>query len=329
LSNGTTYGVVFSGGGALGAWEVGAYRRLRSLHGIDPGIVSGASAGALNAVAVSAQMTVDDMQAQWEGLTSKSVYKRNFGAITYLRFAFDTFWYGLPAAASNYLKNNNSVFNNAPLRETLERTFSKLDQKWAESNVRCVFSLTSLPERQIHYFYKLPSGEKLPEELEASNAWTSISEIGGVYSPLMGSTGLPILFPPTANYFDGGVLLNEPILAALKLYRPTILYIITPSLEALLPVGSILEIGSTLLNAWLRMSLDYQIERIKIYNEKRSYDQKLKVCIIRPSHDLTRRYSVSLLDFGKNVRQLVLDGDMAAASKLGRFKDEHESTWYS
>jgi Patatin-like phospholipase len=328
VREGKTYGIVFSGGGALGAWEVGAFRYIRSLHGIDPDVVSGASAGALNAVAVCAQMTVPQMQAQWERLTSGQVYKPNIGSGAFLRFAAESLRYGISAAVRKSLERHQSVFDSSPLRKTLETTFEGFKEKWTESKIRCVFSLTSLPDRQTHYFYKLPSGERLPDELEASNAWKNIPSIGGVFAPLMGSTALPILFPPTANYFDGGVLLNEPVLSALKLCRPSILYIVTPSLETLLPVGSILEVGSTLLSAWLRMSLDYQIERIKLHNRENGYQRKYKVCVIRPAQDLTTKYAVTLLDFGKNVSQLIADGDAAAARRMSEFNDENENSWY-
>jgi len=56
------YAVVFSGGGALGSWEVGCYRALLTHHGGElPACVTGASAGALNAAAITSGMSADEI----------------------------------------------------------------------------------------------------------------------------------------------------------------------------------------------------------------------------------------------------------------------------
>src|ERR1700722_7474751 len=70
------YAVVFSGGGAFGAWEVGAYDEILSRHhGHPPTIVTGASAGALNAAAICAGVSPADLQKLWTGLTPDKVYR--------------------------------------------------------------------------------------------------------------------------------------------------------------------------------------------------------------------------------------------------------------
>ena len=58
------YGVVFSGGGALGAWEVGCLHSLLRRHETKyPLVVAGASAGALNAAGLALGMTVGELHA--------------------------------------------------------------------------------------------------------------------------------------------------------------------------------------------------------------------------------------------------------------------------
>ena len=83
----TRYGIVFSGGGALGAWEVGAYRAIRLQHGTDPTVVSGASAGALNAVAICAGMSADCLEKTWTELQVDKIYRNNFGFLDFAKVA--------------------------------------------------------------------------------------------------------------------------------------------------------------------------------------------------------------------------------------------------
>ena len=57
------YAVVFSGGGALGAWEVGCMRELVAHHGGKlPRVMSGASAGSLNAAAFASGLSLDQVE---------------------------------------------------------------------------------------------------------------------------------------------------------------------------------------------------------------------------------------------------------------------------
>jgi len=65
-------GLVLSGGGARGAFQVGAYERLiehpRFEHG--PDVLSGTSAGAINAALIAAGKTPREMMEFWHGLSA-------------------------------------------------------------------------------------------------------------------------------------------------------------------------------------------------------------------------------------------------------------------
>lgn len=73
--------LVLSGGGARGAYQVGVLTGLAErLKGLEFPIVSGVSAGAINAAFVAAhpgslETMVTDLQAQWRRLTSDAVYR--------------------------------------------------------------------------------------------------------------------------------------------------------------------------------------------------------------------------------------------------------------
>ena len=65
--------VVLSGGGALGAYEVGVLRAIRSA-GLEPAIVAGASAGALNAVCwVAAGLATDRLEEIWKRIEPSTI----------------------------------------------------------------------------------------------------------------------------------------------------------------------------------------------------------------------------------------------------------------
>src|SRR6185369_9780189 len=68
--DGSTLGMVLSGGGARGAFQVGAYERLiqepRFRNG--PRVLSGTSAGSINAALIAAGKTPREMLDFWHGI---------------------------------------------------------------------------------------------------------------------------------------------------------------------------------------------------------------------------------------------------------------------
>ncbi|MGQ0446242.1 MAG: hypothetical protein ACT4O2_14235, partial [Beijerinckiaceae bacterium] len=138
---------------------------------------------------------------------------------------------------------------------------------------------------------------------------------------LMGSTAIPILFPPVEHMFDGGVLLNQPLNPAIVLGEALDVYnyfVVIPASERLGSTENMLEIVQTLLNTWLSRSLIYQVENIELENKINVAlsEPKVNVCIIRPQEDITTSYGVTALSFGKNVGEMVSDGIHAANSCL-------------
>src|SRR5258708_4838636 len=123
------YGVVLSGGGALGAWEVGCLRALlRHERGFSPRVICGASAGALNAAALAAGFLLDELQQVWDSLRPSSVYRAHppdsswLGLVT--RVAIRTvrsrsFERGITGTLNNY----PSLFDARPLEATLRAKF--------------------------------------------------------------------------------------------------------------------------------------------------------------------------------------------------------------
>ena len=124
--------------------------------------------------------------------------------------------------------------------------------------------------------------------------WTEVRGLDHLVDALMGSTALPIMFPPNGSYFDGGVFLNQPITPAIQLREPDILYVVIPSSEALGRTGDVLAIAQTLTSTWISSSLTSQLDRLKLVNRMRGDRdaRKLPVCVIRPPEDLDDSASI-------------------------------------
>ena len=109
-----TLGLVLSGGGARGAFQVGAYERLlqdpRFARG--PGVVSGTSAGAINAALIAAGHSPREMMAFWNGITEDPpvIASADFfrGAVrTLVRLTAEEFlrWLGSPGPLRAFLQH--------------------------------------------------------------------------------------------------------------------------------------------------------------------------------------------------------------------------------
>ena len=63
-------GMVLSGGGARGAFQIGVYERLLrdSRFAAGPAVLSGTSAGAINAAMIAAGKSPAEMMAFWNGI---------------------------------------------------------------------------------------------------------------------------------------------------------------------------------------------------------------------------------------------------------------------
>jgi predicted acylesterase/phospholipase RssA len=328
------YAVVFSGGGALGAWEVGCLYAVIDHHqGKLPTVITGASAGAINAAGLCAGMSVDELASTWADLTDSDIYSvRSFrpqlvGAA--LGFLVGQ---GVIQSVSNQLHKLQSIYDTSPLEQTLRTILRDRENTFLSSNIAFAISTTKLADSQPELFYKMPLGQLLPPEAASGKyekAWTPILGLTQLLQALKGTSALPVLFPPMEGRFDGGVLLNQPISPAIRLGAKN-LYVFIPSVTQIGDTRDLLAIGSTLLSVWLAMSLTAQIEQIKLRNLIRSYtgDEPLRVCVVRPGLDLGEDPGVGLLSFGTKVGELIALGRRSAVDRLSRFDPGNANTWY-
>ncbi|MBI4261424.1 MAG: patatin-like phospholipase family protein, partial [Actinobacteria bacterium] len=172
---------VLGGGGYMGAHEVGMLRALLE-RDIRPGLVVGASVGALNGVAVAADPTlgaVDRLEEVWRNLTASGV----FGGSVVER-------------ATTLAQSRTHLHSNRPLRELLER----------------LLPVSRFEDLAVPFQCVAASIER------AAERWFSE---GPLVPAILASTAIPGILPPVAvegeHFIDGGVVNSIPIDRAVEL----------------------------------------------------------------------------------------------------------------
>jgi len=339
------YAVVFSGGGALGSWEVGCYRQLLANHGGSPPVcVTGASAGALNAAAICAGMSVDEIGELWTNLKNRDVFAPSVTVKAVGWAATRSLVTRSLEPLMQYASQKGSVFDTRPLEKTLTKIFNGREAAFLGSPIWFAISLTNLTTKAKEMFYKTPPGAALPAKFQQTTlpkeqppAWKPVTGYKILNQALMGTTALPILFPSFQSYFDGGVLLNQPITPAIQIMdwildpnqnanAPVHIFVFIPDPESLGETKNLPSIAATVLTTWLSASLLAQITTVKWRNKIRSQSGQgpIRLCVVRPSADFT----AGLLDFGKDVSKLIEQGAADCEARLSRFDPANENTWY-
>ncbi len=192
-------GLVLQGGGALGAYEMGALQRLYREPDFQPDVISGVSIGAINAAAVVGAKTSDPLK------TLEKIWKRFevvgpqylpedwrrmlslFGNPSFFRMRLDLI--NAPSWTSFY--------DTSPLRETLTEyiDFDKIN----ESPQRLLLTAINIRTGSIEVFTNHPQNGSAPITVEH----------------VMASGSLPPGFPMTQIqgecYWDGGLFDNTPL----------------------------------------------------------------------------------------------------------------------
>lgn len=78
-------GLVLSGGGGRGAYECGVYKGLHE-HGIEPDILVGTSIGAINAAAIVAGASPEDLERMWLAMDTRRVHKHRWDFWNFFRW---------------------------------------------------------------------------------------------------------------------------------------------------------------------------------------------------------------------------------------------------
>ena len=270
--------LVLSGGGARAAYQVGV---LKAIADIMPestrnpfGIISGTSAGAINAVALAAHAdnyrnAVYNIETVWKAFRPHQVYRSDPVGV----FSNAMRWISSLIFAS---RNRSSLLNNEPLANLLGGLirFDNLQQAIDDGYLRAI-SVTASGYSSGHsvaFFQGSPD----------ISAWKRFQRIGLrthlKLEHLMASSAIPMVFPAVRinrEYFgDGAVRQLAPLSPALHLGARKILVVgvsgnrSAPQVQR--PVDdypSLAQISGHLMNSIFLDSLEYDVERMERIND--------------------------------------------------------------
>ncbi len=241
-----TVALVLAGGGARGAYEIGALSVLLpelDALGQRPSLVIGTSVGALNAAFIGAtahrpvaEVIADGLEV-WRNIHYRDVLTPLLGVREARRIgAYLGEVLGLPVNAA-------SLLDPAPLPGTLARTidFGDLRRNAAAGRVRAAVVATSAAtSRTVVFHTTAPS----PEADETRGIDYVRADLGVEH--VMASAAIPVAFPAVSVaspkraagwYFDGGTRLNAPIKPALSVVADRVIVVGVNSVAARTPSG--------------------------------------------------------------------------------------------
>jgi predicted acylesterase/phospholipase RssA len=188
----TQTGLVLQGGGALGAYELGALKRLREEPNFEPNFISGVSIGAITAATLVGAKgdPIDTLDAIWHRFSIPSSpfvpqitqrFLSLFGNLDFFRLRTD------------YVDGATwtSLYDTSPLRATLEEFIDF--EKIRSSPVKLFVTATNVTTGRVEVF---DNRAITPDHILAS----------GALPP-----GFPMIEINHNFYWDGGVFDNSPL----------------------------------------------------------------------------------------------------------------------
>lgn len=193
--------LVLQGGGALGAYELGAARALYSRDTFAPDVIAGVSIGAITAVLLARPAPglkpLEALEAFWKKVTVPGLLLPP--ALRQYASLFGNRHFFVPRLDYLSWPSWTYFYDTAPLRATLEELVDLAALADREASPGLLVSATSLDEGQITYFYSRKDGLTLDH--------------------IVASGSLPPSFPMTVidgkSYWDGGLFDNTPLGAVL------------------------------------------------------------------------------------------------------------------
>ncbi|MEM9199601.1 MAG: patatin-like phospholipase family protein [Pseudomonadota bacterium] len=322
-------GLVLSGGGARGAYQVGV---LKAVSEALPGtkapfaIVTGVSVGAVNTLALVSQPrdfagAVARLEAMWRGMSCERVYRTDVRAIMRRLAA----WAGSAALGRLGVAPPDSLLDNAPLKELLEEACDLDAMRGAldDGTLRAVAVTAS--------DYRTGQAVAFYDAHGAHGHWQRSRRTGlevelGV-DHVMASTALPLVFPAQRvgdGYFgDGALRQTSPLSPAIHLGAARLLVIggrdgaidAPPARAAEPTYPSTGTIAGQLLDIVFNDHLDADLERLERVNETlgqmapdRRAAQSLRridVLTLRPSQDVRQVTAAHIRDMPRTVALLL------------------------
>lgn len=309
--------LMLSGGGARGAYQVGVLRRIaRECPAAVPGILTGVSAGGINAAFLAANQEpfagkLETLSAVWERLRIDDVFNVDLRALTERGLRWSS---RLLAGGKHPLRPARSMIDTAPLRGLLERLLQpdstggipgikrSLEAGWLQAIALTGSSYTT--GQSVTWVQKRDGcaiGTWERPQRKSEDCLLGVEHV-------MASSALPFLFPAVnvdgAWFGDGGIRLTSPLSPAVHLGARRILAVSTryarshdeanrPAIAGYPPPA---QVAGVLYNAIFLDQLDsdalemHRINRLigRLPESERDGLRQIDLLLLRPSVDLGR-----------------------------------------
>jgi NTE family protein len=301
--------LVLQGGGARGAYQVGAIKAIAEItqRRLSPfKIVCGASVGAINAASIA--MASNDFQAGarhieelWRSLNSSSIFHTQAMPL----FATASRWAMSPIFTRLGYPTRGGFLNYEPLKILLKREFNRAHLKRAiRTGSLHALSITASSYKRgeaVAFF----EGAKEIKEWSRSRRRGTRAKISADH--ILASAALPFAFAPVrleSGYFgDGSLRLTSPLSPAIHLGADRILVITTRDGNTIPPTDGVIEESPSIgemaghaLDVLFNDSLESDHERMMRINQtislvtpearKNSPLRAIETVLLKPSRDL-------------------------------------------
>jgi NTE family protein len=301
--------LVLQGGGARGAYQVGAIKAIAEItqRRLSPfKIVCGASVGAINAASIA--MASNDFQAGarhieelWRSLNSSSIFHTQAMPL----FATASRWAMSPIFTRLGYPTRGGFLNYEPLKILLKREFNRAHLKRAiRTGSLHALSITASSYKRgeaVAFF----EGAKEIKEWSRSRRRGTRAKISADH--ILASAALPFAFAPvrleSGYYGDGSLRLTSPLSPAIHLGADRILVITTRDGNTIPPTDGVMEESPSIgemaghaLDVLFNDSLESDHERMMRINQtislvtpearKNSPLRAIETVLLKPSRDL-------------------------------------------
>lgn len=303
-------GLVLSGGGARGAYQIGALKAIVEITS-DMGVqnpfsvFTGSSVGSINTAYLAANAgnfkgAVRRLGQMWGGLESNEVYDTDLRAILKIGsgLMLDILTGGLLGR-----HRNNHLLNTTPLRQLIARwlPIGNLEENIKKGTLHGIAVKALDYSTGMNTTFFQGHSSILPwmrAQCLAERTHITVDHV-------MASAAIPIVFPPVKvgdrYYGDGSVRNYTPLSPAIKMGAKRLLVISAKrqniaSESPHLDDPSIARIASILLNSLLLDNIDIDVERLTRINhtiqylspESKSTLKPVQICLLQPSQDLSK-----------------------------------------
>ncbi|QDK45512.1 patatin family protein [Bdellovibrio sp. ZAP7] len=340
-------GLVLSGGGARGAFQVGVLAAVaeicKELSINNPfEIYTGVSAGAINVCALTAHPgsfteACKTLQGIWGGLKSQDVFVSDPVSLTGVALH----WMMDLASGGMKPTPGKSLLNTKPLRELISKNcpFENIQKKIDSGLIRGVgISALDFHSSSTVTFIQGVTEIPLWERVRRQAARSELN-----VDHVMASAAIPVLFPPIAvgsNYFGDGSIRNfSPCGPAIYMGAERLLAIgvrcreetcFRPRQVAPTEMPSVARVASVLLHALMSDGIEFDIERIERINlalSKLGRSQRKYLAVkhidtlwISPSRDFSEIASRHAHELPRMIRYLLRGlGGLEESAELSSF----------